>query len=785
MLAFGALYLATAHAGAAVTFRPFPLPAFWPPAGLFVAVLLSSRTREWPVLALAGATANVLFSSLQARTPWVALVLAARNTVEALAGAYLVRRFVARRPKMGTVREVVGLASLSALAATLFSAAAGTALIAAVHGVRSVWDTWALWWIGDAVGILTVAPIFLAWANGEKGPSWSARRWLEAACLLACLLSSAWVVFAWKPPSGIGPLSHQYLLFPVLVWAALRFGTSGASGSMLVLSFIAFASAARQLGEMSPSSIPPERLALHLEAFLAVVTASTLLLAAVVQERAHAGRDLRLTQLAVDRAADPILFFDPSGAIRYANDATFRLLGLESRDVIGRQLCEVDLSSSAEQWSARWEEVKQRGSILVETTVKAREGGQVTLEASANYLAFRGQEYLVVSLRDLADRRRAEEALRLTGMGTLAAGVAHEINNPLSFVMGNLTFVRELLGKLRPGKADAAGPAEINEAIVAIDEALEGSSRVREIVRDLKAFSRADGARRQPLDVREPLQRAIQVAQNQIRHRARLVTELGQVPPVLADPGRLQQVFFNLLVNAAQAIPEGRVDQNRIRVSTRAVHGRAVVEIADTGCGMSPQVKSRIFDPFFTTKPVGTGTGLGLSTCHGIVTGLGGEIQVESDEGAGTLVRVLLPATGSAWPEGLAPPLPVRLDAARRRILVVDDEPMVASAVQRLLSGHEVSGVTDPRHALARIQAGERWDAILCDLMMPSMSGMEFQARLQQTAPSLAARLVFMTGGAFTSRAAEFLERSRQPYLEKPFDRDRLREILARALARS
>ncbi len=783
-LAFGVLYLFVAHASAALPFRPFPIAAFWPPAGLFVAALLSSRTRHWPAFTLAGAGANVAFALLQGRTPWVALFFAVRNVLEALAGAFLVRRFVAERPRMETVREVLGLAFLSAFASTLPCALAGTGVVALAFGVRSFQDTWLLWWIRDAVSILTVAPVVLAWTNGERGRPWPARRWIEATCLVACLVSSAWAAFGWRAHAEMGPLSRQYLLVPVLLWAALRFGTGGASGSMLVISFVAVASTSWRLGETSFQTIAPERLALHLEMSLAVVAASTLLLAAVVRERIRAERELRLTRFAVDRASDPILIFDATGAIRYANEATFRLLAREPHEVIGRRSWDLEPDHSPERWSARWEQAKRTGSYLMET-VATRPGGQrVPIEVSGNYLAFQGQEYLVVSVRNLADSKRAEEALRLASVGTLAAGVAHEINNPLAFVTGNMTFVRDMLERLRTGGSGAAAPADLDEALTAIDEAQVGSSRMAEIVRSLNAFSRRDDAHRAPLDVREPLQIAVQLAQNEIRHRALLVMDLGEVPPVLANAGRLQQVFLNLLVNAAQAMPEGRVDRNRVRVSSRAEPGRAVVEISDTGCGMSPQVRDRIFEPFFTTRPVGSGTGLGLSICHGIVSGLGGEIQIESEPGAGTLVRVLLPATDAKPLEDSAS-RSARLDAARRRILVVDDEPLVASTVQRLLSGHEVTACTDPRQALARVQAGERWDAVLCDLMMPSMTGWEFQARLQQTAPTLASRLAFITGGAFTQSAAEFLERSRQPCLEKPFDRDELCELVSRVIGRA
>ena len=244
---------------------------------------------------------------------------------------------------------------------------------------------------------------------------------------------------------------------------------------------------------------------------------------------------------------------------------------------------------------------------------------------------------------------------RMASVGTLAAGVAHEINNPLAFILANVEFaLAELRG--RGGRA--------TEVLRALGEARDGGLRVREIVRDLKAFSRAGRGGQRAVDLRRVLQSALGLAQNEIRHRARLEVDVGDIPPVMGSEHRLGQVFLNLLINAAQAIPEGRAAENVVRaITATAPDGRALVEISDTGTGIPPDVLPRIFDPFFTTKPVGVGTGLGLSICHGIVSGLGGEIHVESTLGRGTTFRVLLaaarPARARRTPPRPLPPPPV------------------------------------------------------------------------------------------------------------------------------
>ena len=245
------------------------------------------------------------------------------------------------------------------------------------------------------------------------------------------------------------------------------------------------------------------------------------------------------------------------------------------------------------------------------------------------------------------ERRQLEEQLlvadRMVSMGTLAAGVAHEINNPLAFVQLNLEFALDQL------RSASSGP-DLDEVVRALDDAQEGAGRVRAIVRDLKVFSRPDAAQVGVIDITRVIDSSIQMAHNEIRHRARLIKRFGETPPVSGNEARLGQVFLNLLINAAHSIREGASDENEIEITTRTdSSGCLVVSIRDTGAGMSAEVQRRIFDPFFTTKPIGIGTGLGLSVCHGIISGLGGRIEVDSEPAKGTEFRVFLPP---AEPQG-------------------------------------------------------------------------------------------------------------------------------------
>jgi signal transduction histidine kinase/CheY-like chemotaxis protein len=366
---------------------------------------------------------------------------------------------------------------------------------------------------------------------------------------------------------------------------------------------------------------------------------------------------------------------------------------------------------------------------------------------------------------------------RMASVGTLAAGVAHEINNPLAFISANLELIHEGLGSPAP-----------NEIATMLAETRQGVARIQNIVRGLMAFARTDADRRSPLHVESVLELALLMASSEIRHRAEVIREYGTLPPVLANQAQLGQVFLNLLVNAAQAIPEGHAASHRISIATRCDEaGWAIIEISDTGHGIPRDVQGRIFDPFFTTKSIGEGTGLGLSICLGIVRSLGGDIGFTSAPGAGSVFRVALPpaAAPTAPPPAATPSHPPAQPITHpslAKVLIVDDEVIFANALRRLLArdNYALTLVHDGKQAIARVRAGERFDAILCDLMMPAITGMEVHAELAALAPEQAARMIFLTGGAFSSSAKQFVDRIENLCFEKPCDLDALRAAISR-----
>ncbi|MBI2896836.1 MAG: PAS domain S-box protein [Deltaproteobacteria bacterium] len=502
-----------------------------------------------------------------------------------------------------------------------------------------------------------------------------------------------------------------------------------------------------------------------------------------ISDRKRAEIDFRLAQLHIEQTPDGALWMEPDGRIVYVNAAACRSLGYEREELLAMSIFDIAPELSRDKWPEQREECYARASAgSHEAQHRAKDGRVFPVELTVSHLELGGRELYCASVRDISERKSMQTKLlvadRMASVGALAAGVAHEINNPLAYVLANLHFVRDALATLRA--AVPPGTVDMRELEEALDEAMHGADRVRTIVRELKTFSRTDEERRQPLDLHRVLEVSIRMVHNEVRHRANLARDFGAVPPVLGDESRLGQVFLNLLVNAAQAIREGEPERNEIRIVTKTgPGGEAVVEIRDTGCGIPAAVLGRIFEPFFTTKPVGEGTGLGLSVCHGIIRRMGGQIGVESQPGSGTVFRVILPAAERAPIEDAVQAAP-RAAARRGSVLVVDDEPMIGRSVQRILGGaHEVTMLTSATEALELILAGKHFDVVLSDVSMPGMSGIELHAELCGRAPDVVRRLIFLTGGAFTPQTREFLDREDVIRLPKPFDAQALRALVA------
>lgn len=387
--------------------------------------------------------------------------------------------------------------------------------------------------------------------------------------------------------------------------------------------------------------------------------------------------------------------------------------------------------------------------------------------------------------RDVTRKRRVQADLlvadRMMSIGALAAGVAHDINNPLSYVLGNLDFLRNELDHVLLGQPLDLS-SDLREAVI---EAYEGAERVRRIVSDLRAFARIDVGTVRELDPVRVVESAVNMAFVEIRHRARLEKALSPIPPVRANEARLGQVVLNLLLNSVHAMREGQQEKNSIRVATWSEDDRACIEVSDNGPGIPPELVGRIFDPFFTTKPRGVGTGLGLAMVHGVVTELGGTIAIDSRLGEGTRFVVRLPTAQALDERPLDPQDTGDLELPQGRLLVIDDDPLILGILRRTLAreGHTIEVEEGGQAAIDRLEKDADFDLILCDLLMPRMSGMDVHAWMRRRRPELADRVIFMSGGVSTESVGAFLGGLDAPVvIHKPFEVGALTKVVRKAL---
>lgn len=491
----------------------------------------------------------------------------------------------------------------------------------------------------------------------------------------------------------------------------------------------------------------------------------------------------------LESVGDAVVATDRAGHITFMNAVAEQVTGWTRQDAQGKMITDVlkvvdangrPLSAAVGQAS----EDEFKVELPTGARLQDRSGTPKEVDDSvAPILDERGNVLgSVVVFRDITKRKRLEQRLaaseRLASISTMAAGMAHEINTPLAGTLGNLEFALrrlesiqdEIKGLVPGGSVHQA----VAEAIEALSDANRAGARVRSIVNDLKKFSKADDAVRELVDLPDVVDAALKLALAEGGPQTKVALTLGTTPLVAANEGRLAQALANLLINAAQA------GSSRIEVATHTNDaGRAVVEVRDDGPGILPEVLPKIFDPFFTTKPVGTGLGLGLSICHTVVTALGGEIAVHTFPGGGTTFAVTLPAATEPRPKARIPSL-VPAPGRRGRVLLIDDDTSMAKVVPRLLRDlHDVEAELDARDALARLQRGEAFDVILCDLTMPYMTGVEVFEAVFALSPALAARIVFLTGGVLSAEAGAFLDECANLVIYKPFSMNRLRAVVA------
>ncbi|RKH03948.1 response regulator [Corallococcus carmarthensis] len=774
VLALAAVYLLAARVALSLAAEQSHICPVWLPSGVALGGLLLLGVSRWPAVALgAGAVAYAM-----GVTPGVGLAVVLGSTLEAVLPALLFRRMEGAR-ELHRVRDVVWLGAGAGLGALLGSGLGTLGLVLGGMVSTTQWGPsgW-LWWMADLLGMLLVTPVLLL-----RRPRRAERSW-EALLILALTAAVCVGVFAFPRPGSGAAHALTFLLFPLMAWAALGFGLRGAALSSLSIALAAIAGTSRELGPFFTADLPHRGLVV-LQLFIGITTLTGLLLAAARAERRQAVELLELLATTVRAVHEGVLICEvrESGELHtvFANEALCALVGRRREELVGAAPGDLLVSGDGGDRQRLAEALREERSLRAEVALTRPDGTRVWSEMQLSPVRANGQAvtHFVATHRDVTATKELQARLvaaeRVAAVGTLAAGVGHEINNPLAYLALNLEAARRGLAA-----QGAAAPEAVRDALSSVRGAQEGAERIRLIVRDLQVFSREGAPERGLVDLNALVPPAVRVVLHTLRSRARLVEDFGPVPRVLGSEARLGQVLLNLLVNAMQAIPEGDPGRHEVRVRTGTdASGHARVEVEDTGGGIAPDVLPRIFDPFFTTKGNDEGTGLGLAICQQIVRTHGGELRVHSVPGQGTTFTLLLPpapvqSAGSpplhAVARGAGDSGPGTAASGRKgRVLIVDDEPRLAQSMRLLLEpGHEVVTVTRGEDALARLAAGESFDVVLCDLQMPGMDGIAVYRRLQQEAPAMVQRVVFISGGASSPEARAFVETVAHRVLEKP-----------------
>jgi two-component system NtrC family sensor kinase len=497
-----------------------------------------------------------------------------------------------------------------------------------------------------------------------------------------------------------------------------------------------------------------------------------MLVSAVLAQAAIALENARLVELlssakrewekTVDAISQAICIVDAHGTVRRANRVFAELIQTAVTAIPGRPW----IGLLPPQWS---DPVARAVAEPNATTTEIRAGDR-TLLLTTIPMAEPGSAVLV--FEDQTDRRRLQDQLiqseKMSAIGQLIAGVAHDLNNPLASVVGFSDFLAEA-GEI---------PSSLREPLQVIRQEAE---RAATIVKNLLSFARRQEGERTRLPVRTLLDSTLALLRNQLmahKVEATLEVEPG-LPDIEVSPNQIKQVFVNIINNACQAIVTD-APSGRIWITAKRVHDSVAISVKDSGPGMPEEIASRVFEPFFTTKPEGTGTGLGLSISQGIVKEHGGRITLETPSGGGATFTVELPLPAEAA-RAESTPLPAT-EAPQLSILVVDDEPHILHYMRATLEswGHIVEVASDGTYALERALAGT-FDVIICDLRMPHLSGREMYTKLVRQDPRVAERIIFATGDTIRGDTLQFLERLGRPYLRKPFTLAELRAALGHA----
>jgi signal transduction histidine kinase/FixJ family two-component response regulator len=492
---------------------------------------------------------------------------------------------------------------------------------------------------------------------------------------------------------------------------------------------------------------------------------------------------------------DAVIGVDPRLRVYFLNSVAIDLFDLDEQSALARPVEHVlgvpaDHALILRIKDALMTSGPPRRPITVE-----RDG--LTLRVTvAGLMSPDGQATAVVIARDISDLKAAEQARlaldarlhesdKMASLGHLVAGVSHEINNPLAAILPNFLVLQEdfteILRHCHATQIDDKLRAVLDEVPRVLEESRDAIERIRSIVAEMRVFAYPNSSNGEPSRIERILEGPLTLVTNQLRPKARIERVFGETPELVVDRNRLGQAFLNIVLNAAQAIDTNEPERNYIRIVTRAEAEGVVIEISNNGPPIPRDILPKIFEPFFTTKPVGEGLGLGLSISYDTVRRHGGTIEVTSSEGEPTRFRIWLPRN-----TGLAlAPRPPRSESGTTpsaRVLVVDDDRLVRNSLRRILERHHEVVVASGGQRALELLLQERFDVVICDLIMPGMTGQELFEEVKRRLPTQSARFVFLTGGTSSADARDFLLGVENPRAYKPVSAEEIVRLVARCL---
>ncbi len=500
-----------------------------------------------------------------------------------------------------------------------------------------------------------------------------------------------------------------------------------------------------------------------------------------ITERRKAERELKLRAELLDNTVDAIFLHTLEGKFTYVNAQAYRSLGY-SKD----ELLKLDLNiitAPRVNAEAQWKQLLEEGQAIFESAQLRKDGSVMAVEVHARVIEVENNKLILSVIHNITEHKKAEAerqelerkaqtSSRLASVGEMASGIAHEINNPLTSVVGfsELLMEKDL-------------PKDIRDDIKIIHD---GSKRVADIVKRLLSFARQQKPVQSLTGINEIIESTLTLRKYALEtSNIEVITHFApELPWTVADAGQLQQVFMNIIVNTETEMRKAH-GRGRLTIRTERAGDRILISFRDDGPGITKNNMDKIFDPFFTTKEVGEGTGLGLSLSHGIISEHRGNLYARSRPGKGATFYVELPIIDEAKQLGLNEPDEDSEAGvvSSARILVVDDEPSILAFLSEVLGheGYEVETAGSGKEALALLEK-RRYSLILCDIKLPGLSGIEIYGKMGEIASSLQKRVIFITGDVIGSNTMEFFKKSKAPHVAKPIDIFKLKKEVNRVI---